>query len=313
VRSAASTHVKLGLLAIAGLLGLVAAVVALGLYSTRSATITYHTYFDESVQGLEVGAPAKYRGVRIGDVANIEVAPDRKRVDVALALLEKEAQRLRLAESIPELRTQLATQGVTGVKFVEIDFSDPASNPPPQLPFPPAANYIPARASMMKGLADNLEAVGPKLPELVDHAVSTLAKLELVLDDFHGQRVAHQVAGVIAGIGGATADVRRLVQHLDHAQIGDTAASVLGKFDTTAARLNSVLDRIDGDGGLVASAQRAAVSLGNVGAGATGGAAELEGTLRDLGDAARAIRELVDEIDRDPDMLVKGRARTGRP
>lgn len=311
--SSASRHFKLGVLALTALAALVIAGLAIGLRGLGAATVDYHTYFDESVQGLDLGAPVKYRGVRIGNVASIAVAPDKKHVAVGLALIAGEAERLGLADANPALRTQLSTQGLTGVKFVEIDFSDPASNPPPQLPFPPDANYIPARASMMKGLADNLEVVGQKLPGLIDHAVSTLAKIELVLDDFHGQRVAHQVADVVTGIGGATADARRLLQHLDHAQIGDKAASMLGKFDATFARLNSVLDRIDGDSGLVASAQRAAVSIGDVGAGATGGAAELEVTLRDLGQAARAIRELVEEIDRDPDMLVKGRARTDRP
>ncbi|HET7501171.1 MAG TPA: MlaD family protein, partial [Kofleriaceae bacterium] len=286
---------------------------ALGLYGTRSATVTYHTYFDESVQGLELGAPVKYRGVRIGSIESIEVAPDRKRVAVGLMLLQKEAARLGLAESSPELRTQLATQGVTGVKFVEIDFFDPATNPVPRLSFPPAPRYIPARASMMKGLLDNLEAVGQKLPELVDRAVAGLGKLEAVLDDFHGQRVAHQIADAVAGITGATGDLRRLLQHLDRAQIGDRAAGLLANLDTAVTRLNSVLGRIDGDAGLVASARRAADSIGDVSAGAVGSAAELERTLRELGEAAQAFRELVEAIDRDPDMLVKGRGRSSRP
>ncbi|HEX7839844.1 MAG TPA: MlaD family protein, partial [Kofleriaceae bacterium] len=244
---ATTTHVKLGLLAIAGLLGVVAAGLGLGLRGARSATISYRTYFDESVQGLEIGAPVKYRGVRIGNTSTIEVAPDRKHVAVGLALFAGEAGRLGLADRVPELRTQLATQGVTGIKFVEIDFCDPATNPLPRLPFPPGDHYVPARASMMKGLEDNLEAVGQRLPELVDRAVSTLTKIELVLDDLHGQRVPHRIADVIAGISGAAADVRRLAQHLDRAQVGNRAATALDGVDGAVARLSHVLDRIDGD------------------------------------------------------------------
>jgi len=40
---------------------------------------------------------------------------------------------------------------------------------------------------------------------------------------------------------------------------------------------------------------------------------ELQHTLRELGEAARSLHDLVEEIERDPDMLVKGRARSRRP
>jgi ABC-type transporter Mla subunit MlaD len=311
--SATSTHVRLGLLAIAGMIAATAAIFALGLHGSRAATVIYHTYFDESVQGLDIGAPVKYRGVRIGNIAAIEIAPDRKRVDVSLELIESDVQRLGFASATPDLRTELSSQGITGVKFIEIDFVDPAASPPPVLPFPPAGNYLAARASMLKGLQDNLEAVGQKLPQLVDRAIATLDKLEVVLDDFSGQHVTRQVADVVAGIGRATADVRSLVQHVDRAQLGDRAAGALGKLDGTVAKLDRVLDRLDGDAGLVASARRAAESIGDVGIGATGSALELERTLHDIGDAAQALRALVEAIDRDPDMLVKGRARSSRP
>lgn len=310
--STATTHVKLGLLALAALAGVVAAGLGLGLRGARSATIMYHTYFDESVQGLDVGAPVKYRGVRIGNAATIEIAPDRKHVDVGLALLAVEVRRLGFAEVSPQLRAQLATQGVTGVKFVEIDFGDPVANPAPPLPFPPDPNYVPARASIMKGLLDNLEAVGPRLPELVDRTVAAVTGMERVLDDVRVQRVPQRIAELIDGAGAAAADVRRLAQNLDRARLGDRAAGMIGSVDSAAGRLAGVLDRIDGDRGLIASAHRAVDSIGDVGVGASGSAAELERTLRQIGDAALALRELVEAIDRDPDMLVKGRARTGR-
>ena len=310
--SSATTHVKLGVLALAALAAVVLAGIGLGLRGLGAQTVTYHTYFDESVQGLDLGAPVKYRGVRIGNVSAIEVAPDRKHVAVGLSLLAGEAERLGLAETNPALRAQLTTQGVTGVKFVEIDFADPVANPPPELPFPPGPSYVPARASMIKGLEDNLEAVGQRLPDLVDRAVSTLTKIERVLDDLHDQHVPRRISDAIAGVGQAVADVRRLAQHLDRARLGERAGGMIDHLDAAVARLTGVLDRIDGDHGLIASARRAADSIGDAGAGASGSAAELQRVLREIGDAALAIRELVEDIDRDPDILVKGRARSDR-
>lgn len=310
--SAATRHFELGLLALAVLVALVLAGLALGLRGFGAATVEYRTYFDESVQGLDVGAPVKYRGVRIGNVSSIAIAPDRKHVAVRLALIAREAERLGLAAANPALRTQLATQGLTGVKFVEIDFADPAANPPPALPFPPGPRYVPARTSTIKSLEESLQGIGDRLPELVDRAVSALTKLEGLLDELHDQGVPRRIADAAAGVGAAVADIRRLAQHLDRAKLGDRAADMLGRIDTAATQLTAVLDRIGGEHGLIASAKRATDAVGNAGTGASSSVAELERTLRELGDAAQAFRELIEDIDREPDMLIKGRARGQR-
>ena len=310
--SAASRHFKLGLLALAALAALVIAGLALGLRGLGARIVDYHTYFDESVQGLDIGAPVKYRGVRIGNVSSIAVAPDNKHVAVGLALIADEAERLGLAEANPALRTQLANQGLTGVKFVEIDFTDPAANPPPELPFPPGPRYVPARTSTIKSLEESLGGLGQRLPELFDRAVSTLSKLERLLDALRDDQVPRRIADAVAGVGAAVGDIRRLAQHLDRARLGDRAAATLGRIDAATARLTAALDQVGGEHGLLASARRATDAIGNLGAGAGGSTAELERALRQIGDAAQAFGELVEDIDRDPDMLVKGRARSGR-
>ena len=64
-----------------------------------------------------------------------------------------------------------------------------------------------------------------------------------------------------------------------------------------------------GDSGLVASTRRATDSIGDLGRSTSDSTADLERTLRDLDEAAKAIRQLAESIDRDPDMLVKGRAK----
>ncbi|HEX3473790.1 MAG TPA: MlaD family protein [Kofleriaceae bacterium] len=310
--SSTTRNFRLGLLVLAGLVAVVLIAVALGLRGLGPATETYHTYFDESVQGLDIGAPVKYRGVRIGNVSAIAIAPDRKHVAVDLAVISDEARRLGLADVNPALRTQLSTQGLTGVKLVEIDFTDPVANPPPELPFAPGPRYVPARTSTIRGLEQSLEGVGQRLPELVDRAVSTLTKLEAMLDELSDRDVPRQIADAAAGAGAAVAEIRRLAQHLDRARLGDRAAATLARLDGAVTRLTGAIDQVGGPHGLIASARRAADSLGNLGAGAAGAAPELQRVLREIGDAAQAFRELVEDIDRDPDMLVKGRARGER-
>lgn len=312
--STSTTHFKLGIFTALALAAALVVAFGLGWRGVASAdSVGYHTYFDETVQGLEIGSPVKFRGMLIGSVAGIKIAPDRKHVDVALSLNSTDTHALGLAERTPELRTQLGTQGITGVKFIDIDLFDPKVNPAPQLSFRPAENYIPARASFMKGLEDKVEVLSQRLPELVDTTVETLQRIEVILVDFHGQRLPDRMGKAIDNIDGAVSDMRRLIHHLDGAQIPDRTAAAIDSLTAAVAKVNTVLEGIGGDGGLVASTQRATDSIGDLGRSTRGSAARLDRTLRDLDEAAVAIRALAEAIDRDPDMLVKGRAKARRP
>jgi len=68
-----SRYFKLGLFILigAGLIG--AAVIVLGAGRLLEKQIAVETLFDESVDGLEVGSPVKYRGVQIGRVTSLEL------------------------------------------------------------------------------------------------------------------------------------------------------------------------------------------------------------------------------------------------
>ena len=184
----------------------------------------------------------KYRGVLIGSVAKIEIAPDLKHVDATLALDVAQARTLGLAQVTPELRAQLGTQGITGVKFVDIDFFDPKTNPPPPLPFPPAENYIPPRPSLMKGLEENLEVVGERLPDLIDATLATLERIEAILGDFQGQRIPDRMAKAVDEIDGAASDMRRLVRRTDGAQIPDKIAGAIDGLSAAVAKVNGLLE-----------------------------------------------------------------------
>ena len=299
-------HFKLGLFALAAIFGGVAIGFVLGVRGLGPKSVEYHSYFDESVQGLDVGAPVKYRGVRIGSVSTISIAPDRQHVDVAFALRKDDVDRLAFADGGLEVRAELGTQGITGVKYVDID-RVPAGSPRPALSFPPAAAYIPARPSLIKSLEDDLEAVGGRLPALVDRLTATLDKLDRLFDDVHDAELADRLSTLVGDVDGGVADARRLIVRVDRASIGARAGGVLDEAQTTLADARRAIARLDGDGGLVSRATRAFDAVGDLARGSKVGAREVQRTLRDLDDAARAIRDFFDELDRDPDMLVKGR------
>ena len=103
-----------GLFVIAGVLIVVVAVVWLGASKYFEKGTLYVTYFDESVQGLQVDSEVKYRGVGVGNVKSIGVAPDNKLVEVVIKIaLEGDVEH--------SIVTQLRAAGITGIVFVELD------------------------------------------------------------------------------------------------------------------------------------------------------------------------------------------------
>mgnify|MGYP000045847557 CR=1 FL=1 len=70
---------------------------------------------------------------------------------------------------------------------------------------------------------------------------------------------------------------------------------------------------LNGEKGILASVQRTADSVGNTAQNANHVGPALEEALREVQGAADAIRRLAESLDRDPDMLLKGRAKRKEP
>lgn len=320
--AAPTNHFKLGLFVILSFAAVVVAGIALGSEALKKDTTKYHTYFNESVQGLDVGAPVKFRGVTIGSVSAIEIAPDHRHVDVVEELDVKDIKRLGLAEKDtggplkhtkfhipPDLRAQLGSQGVTGVKFISIDFFDPATNPPPQLPFTPRENYIPASPSLMKNLEDTITKAMDKLPELVDAVVAITSRVDRMVAQLEKDDVTGQATATIKHADQVLANLNGAITHLDQANLGGKTAETMEDVHVAVNKLNAVLDRVDGENGLIASFTKTSDAFGSLGRGANGTNRELESTLREVREAAESIRVLTDAMERDPDMFLKGRAK----
>ena len=78
-------------------------------------------------------------------------------------------------------------------------------------------------------------------------------------------------------------------------------------------KARTVLERVGGETGLIATAQRSVSTFGEVGHNVTGATRDLDQTLGEIREAVGAIRLLADELEREPDILLKGRAKGGAP
>ncbi|RMG18366.1 MAG: MCE family protein [Planctomycetota bacterium] len=335
---------KLGLFVVLGHLVAFVALVALGASRFDTPYVPFVTYFDESVQGLEVGSPVKFRGVQVGTVSRIAVAPDRRRVEVECAVDVSVLERLGLrspegepdpdAPFVPEdLRVQLVSAGITGVKFLQADFFDPAQYPPPELPFIPPPNYVPSVASTLKSLEESVLVVLARLPETIERVDAVLDRGRALLDDAEVRALSQRARSALErGEGAARAaeealtELRAVVREADVPGLSRAARSSADRLEALLARTDRLLERVEKEGGLlsdleaagaglrsldgaVASVHSTSEAVGDAARDARGLGPRLEATLAAVEEAADALRRLATTLERDADMLIKGRAR----
>lgn len=307
---------KLGLFVIVALGVAVAVAVMLGVGLWNQKTITFVSYFDESVQGLELGSPVKYRGVTVGRVAAIEIAKDLRHVEVTSELSVDRVGSLNLVSSEskgelivhPDMRVQLAQTGITGVKFILIDFFDAASNPVVPLPFEPPPNYVPTVPSMMKNLEDSVLKAADRVPEIANDAARAMAQVRLVAEQIEAARLPEHANQTLGEADRALVELTTQLKGMDARAVSAGALESLEKFNLLLARSDALMERLEGEEGLIRVSERGAVAIGEVARGARTVGPELELTLREVRGAARSIKRLADTLERDPDMLLKGRA-----
>jgi phospholipid/cholesterol/gamma-HCH transport system substrate-binding protein len=315
--AAPTNHWKLGLFVVVGVVLSLTTITFLGAESLKKKVVSYQTDFDESVQGLEVGSPVKFRGVTVGAVSAIGIAPDGRHVVVTSELAIEDLDDLGLAEGKnkskirvpPDLRMQVVSQGITGVKFLLIDFFDIKDNPPPVLPFAVPDNYIPAAVSMMKNLEDAVVRAVNRIPDIAEGIVVVLAKVNHLLDEVQGGKLLENGAATLAKANQVLTELQQEIHGSHIGKLSAEAQETLTLLNGTITHTNTLLARLDGDRGLVASVQRASNAVGDVAVNSRGLGPELEETLRDIQEFTSAIQRIADDLERDPDMLLKGRGK----
>ena len=120
----------------------------------RQDDVIYRIQFSESVSGLTVGDPVKYRGIDVGTVKSMMLDPaDPRRVFVDVRLRKETPVKT-------DTRASLALKGITGVVFIELNGGDPAAQ---TLLAVTPADKIPEIASEKSGLKAMLD----ELPQVV--------------------------------------------------------------------------------------------------------------------------------------------------
>lgn len=235
------TFLRVGTLIVAALILLLGLVWFLGgLRFGKGAE--FETYFGESVQGLEVGAPVKFRGVTLGRVTDIGLVSAEYGQDKPIDTAQKTSRLVfvrfiidpKRVGHLPStgmavktgLRARLASQGITGITYIELDFVDPSAFPPISVPWTPKAQYIPSMPSTLTQVQDAAQAFLAKLNKLdIDQLTRSLTELvgdlhtDLTTGDVHTTLTnastlltTLQTSVKQANLPGLTADLRKLAE-----------------------------------------------------------------------------------------------------
>lgn len=156
----------------------IAAVLALVFFLSGSVLhpgTPYETYFQESVQGLDIGTAVKFRGVTIGKITDIglvtaEYAPPNGETKNAKAYRQvvvrfsidprKIGSVVNIKQAISHgLRVQIAPQGITGLAYLELTFVSPSQYPVVEVPWVPDSPVVPSIPSTLTQVQDAVEQI----------------------------------------------------------------------------------------------------------------------------------------------------------
>ncbi len=288
-----------------------AAIIAgvLWLGSSRGAKKSYETYvafFVESVSGLNVRAPVKYKGVEVGSVREIAIDvqdPDRVRV-----VLEIERD-VPLKE---DTFAVLSVQGLTGIAFVELDLRSrdaPLLAPDPKTGLrvirtvPSMLRRLDTAATM---LFTDLDRTATSVNGMLDE--ETRAAFRETIQDL--ATVVKAVATRSKDIDAALAGATRTLQN---------TAETSARLADVVQRIGRGADAVERAGTEVAAAGAAATAaLEDVrrGTAAAGGGVEqfsaeslpdLARLIAEAREAAASLGRVAQELEQNPSALVLGR------
>lgn len=324
----------IGVFTLIGIILAGASVVLFGAGKLFKNTHNILVYFDKSVYGLQVGSDVRFGGVRIGSVKSISVLvarkENRKIIPVVVELGDKELSLIGTEEGggidlssfegvekavSQGLRAGMKQQSLlTGQLYVEFDIVPDSAgfvyHSSGGHPYPVVPTIGTEFDELIAGIADGLK----KFNALdLDGVMGDLRKVLVSAKD---QIAALKIKEINDNVIAITQDVRKItsdekllsaVQNLDEAlaQIDTLATRANAGFDPLLADLNAVIAKTDA--GLV-RIDEAAKEISNFSNARAPVMMRLQNVLQETERASRALKELSNDLKRDPDTLLRGRA-----
>ena len=315
--------ISVGLFLVVGLTLAVAGVVLFSAGNLFQKREKYILYFNASLKGLDPGAPVKFRGVTIGKVAEVLIRHNQSSDDFAMPVIIEIDTKLTQSKSDEQLQfgktrlDHLIQQGfrgrldaeslVTGVLYVGMEQSP---NAPPAVfhQLKPEYPEIPTRESQVQQLWANLERLD--VGGVTEKVNTLLARLDSSLSQLN-------IAAINSGLTNLLVSANRFIAGAELTNLITTARRTLDKAQLLLTRIDNRVDPLaDSVTNTLHDAQKTLAGL-RVG---VGNVADMLGpdsairpdliqTLEELSNASRAVTDLAEFLERNPNALLTGKKR----
>ena len=266
----------------------------------------YLVYMADSVSGLNVDAPLRYRGVDVGKVERIEIDdtnPERIRL------------LLQVRQGTPITADTVATleyQGLTGIASVNLTGGKAGS--PPLVPRPGEDfAVIQSRSSFFSRLDTTLQ-------DLLANLTETSASINAVLGEENRANVARSIANVAdltERIAQQSGQLEAIIVHLETTLKNTSTASadfprLVQQFSRSAESITAMADEIRVVGENLETASSAIGSAADASGSdlvqfTSTALPEMTALLNDLRVAAVNLRRMSESLEQDPSVLLHGR------
>lgn len=232
-----ANYYKVGIFVLTTLAILVGFIIVLGAGALFRKNVLMETYLDESVQGLDVGSPVKHRGVNIGSVSEISFVQNEYLLDENSEDYLKYGRYVLVKMSIPGilkampitkidtsiqrmirqgLRVRLASQGITGTAYLEVDYLAVDKNPPLPISWKPRNHYVPS-------------------------APSTMSRFSASLDNFFDKLESTDIRGLILNVDNLVNNLNSEVEKAKLAQLSHEGTMLLAELRKTNQEMKDLL------------------------------------------------------------------------
>ncbi len=278
-------------------------------------TNKYILYFEESVKGLNVGAPVLFKGVPVGSVTNIILAADLVHMNIQIpVLIEIEPDRFKvgagerhprkIAAALIEkgLRAQLIMQSfITGQLMIELDFY-------------PGSEVCYPKAQVDKEYADYI---------LIPTCPSTAAQLAKALGEVDLKGIEKKLNAALSGIDKTFNDpdlaaaIRALKVTLMDAsklltKVDRQVNPVADDLKKTVKEFGKLANNIDGHvGGVAAGFNKTMSKASGLLSEDSPVMVDLQNALNEISAMSRSIRHLANYLDQHPEALIRGKGKPG--
>jgi phospholipid/cholesterol/gamma-HCH transport system substrate-binding protein len=289
----------IGLFVMAGTLIGVALIIWIGASKYFQKGSTYVTFFDESVQGLQVDSSVKYRGVDVGRVESIQVAPDFKLVEVVMKVeLEGDLQQNTVS--------QLKTAGITGIVFIELDRKRPEDpNRSPAIDFSTDYPVIPSRPSELRQILSGVDEVVQNIKQIDFKALST--QFQSVGKATENVLSGKKMSNILSNLESTTKSMNRAVGRIDAMIAEGKVDSVLEEARKSMVEAQKLISGIQDElrsMKLSETALRANQMVDSIDRRSNAITTELRNTSENLQNSSEALQKLLDRLNRSPSDLI---------